>query len=80
MWDTADVSTDNDASLRGRLHRGCVCFCMLHGGETWPVKIENELCVCVVVTCDCSCVVVTCDCSCVVVTCNCVCVCSCYLA
>jgi len=46
MWDTADVSADNDASLRGTLHRACVCCCVLRGSETWPVKIENELRVC----------------------------------
>ena len=37
--------TSKDVSLvvRGKLYRGCVHRCVLHGSETWPKKKENEV-------------------------------------
>ena len=37
--------TNKDVSLimRGRLYSSCVRSSMLHGSETWPVRIENEV-------------------------------------
>jgi len=37
--------TNKDVSLvmRGKLYRGCVRSCMLHGSKLWPVKKENKL-------------------------------------
>jgi len=29
--------------MRGKLYRGCVQCCILHGSETWPAKKENEV-------------------------------------
>ena len=39
----SQICLDSLLKLKGKVYATCVKSCLMHGSETWPMKVEHEL-------------------------------------